>query len=259
MLEWLRRWREERILKRHPIDERDWQQVLQQLPLLQGLNNQELARLRRLAVLFMHEKDFVGIQGQVLTGNMALLIALQACLPILNLGLEWYRGWRSVIVYPAAFKAARTEVDQYGIAHEVEHSLAGEAWSHGGVILAWDDTARAGIIDGHNLVIHEFVHKLDMLNGAADGFPPLRPGMSASDWTHAFNAAYDDFCALLAMGEPLPLDDYAATNPAEFIAVTSEVFFELPAVLKEHYPDVYRHYVDFYQQDPLERLKSAFI
>lgn len=254
MLQWIRNWREKRIVKNNPIDERDWQQVVAQLPLLRGLSDAELSELRRLAILFIHEKDFVGIQGQVLTGNMALLIALQACLPILYLGIDWYRGWSSVIVYPAAFKASRTEVDQYGIAHEVEHDLLGEAWSQGGVVLAWDDTAQAGVIDGHNLVIHEFVHKLDMLNGAADGFFPLPADISVKDWTQTFSQAYEDLTRRVQRGEKTPIDRYAATNAAEFVAVTSEVFFELPTLLKTEYPDVFRLYTEFYRQNPALRL-----
>lgn len=254
MWAWWRQWRAERVIRNNPIDERDWQQVLKQLPVLQGLSEGELTKLRRLAILFMHEKDFVGIRGQVLTGNMALLIALQACLPILNLGLHWYRGWQSVLVYPAAFKTQRTQMDASGVAHQVEHHLAGEAWSHGGVILAWSEAAKAGVIDGHNLVIHEFVHKLDMLSGAADGFPPLRAGMSVSDWTTSFASAFDDLCAKVARGEHTDIDRYGATNPAEFVAVTSELFFELPHRLAQTYPSVYRLYVAFYGQDPATRL-----
>ena len=254
MFNWFRQWRAERVVRANPIDERDWRQVLEQLPLLNGLTADELTRLRRLAILFMHEKDFVGIQGVVLTGNMALLIALQACLPILNLGIEWYRGWRSILVYPAGFKTQRTQMDASGVAHEAEHHLAGEAWNQGGVVLAWNETAKAGVIDGHNLVIHEFVHKLDMLNGAADGFPPLRAGMSVDDWTESFGRAYDDLCEKVARGEHTNIDRYGATNPAEFVAVTSEVFFELPTLLRDTYPLVYRNYVAFYGQDPAQRL-----
>ncbi|MCP8899142.1 zinc-dependent peptidase [Gilvimarinus xylanilyticus] len=254
MLQWYKRWKRKRIIRQNPIDPRDWQQVLSQLPVLKGLSDAELHKLRELAIVFMHEKDFIGIKGQVLTGNMALLIALQACLPILHLGIDWYRGWSSVLVYPAAFRAKRTQVDQYGIAHEVEHDLLGEAWSHGGVVLAWDDTADAGVIDGHNLVIHEFVHKLDMLNGAADGFFPLPPEMSGRDWTASFSQAFDDLTAKLSRGETSAIDRYAATNAAEFVAVTSEVFFELPVRLRAEYPDVYRNYVSFYRQDPSKRL-----
>lgn len=256
MLSWWRRWREERILRKNPVDERDWEQVLAQLPILHGMSDTELAQLRRLAVLLIHQKEFIGIGGLQITGNMALLIALQACLPVLRLGLEWYRGWSSIILYPAAFKTRQTQFDQYGIAHEQEQYLAGQAWARGGVILAWDEAAHAGVIDGHNLVIHEFVHKLDMLNGLADGFPPLRPGMSAKAWTEAFTDAYEDFTAQVKRGRKTAIDRYAATNPAEFIAVTSEVFFELPEVLAHTYPKVFQQYLEFYQQNPAERLAT---
>lgn len=252
MFVWFSEWRERRILKSNSIDERDWQSVLSQLPLLERLNNEELNRLRDLAVLFIHGKKFVGVQGQVLTGNMALLIALQACLPILNLGIKWYRGWQTILVYPAAFKAKSTEVDPVtGVAREVNHALAGQAWQRGGVILSWNDTVNAGVIDGHNLVIHEFVHKLDMLNGRADGFPPLRHGMSVADWTKSFTESFTDFTKKVAKGSNTTLDRYGATSPAEFIAVVSEVFFETPKVLKKAYPDVYDNLVLFYGQNPM--------
>lgn len=247
-----RRWREARIVRRNPIDERDWQSVLAQVPLLQRLTDAELQRLRHLSIVFMHQKDFVGAAGQVLTGNMALLIALQACLPILNLGLQWYRGWRTIVVYPSAFRARRTLADDQGVHHQTEQAMLGEAWQRGGVVLSWDDTATAGVIDGHNLVIHEFVHKLDMLNGSADGFPPLRSGMSVSHWSETFNRAYEHFGSQVAAGIPTSIDTYAATNPAEFIAVTSEVFFETPHVLFEAYPEVYENLAQFYGQNPLK-------
>lgn len=252
MFKFFHAWRERRILKRNAIDERDWTDVLAQLPLLKRLTNAELSRLRRLAILFIHQKEFVGVQGQILTGNMALLIALQACLPILNLGLEWYKGWQTILVYPAAFKAKSTEIDPVtGVAREVNHALAGQAWQRGGVILSWRDTATAGIIDGHNLVIHEFVHKLDMLNGRADGFPPLRHGMSVASWTKSFTESFADFSKKVAKGSRTKIDSYGATSPAEFIAVVSEVFFETPEVLKEQYPSVYDNLVLFYGQNPI--------
>ena len=110
-----------------------------------------------------------------MTDNVKQSIALQACLPILSLGLNWYKGWTSVIVYPAAFRRESTEIDEFGVAHTKSHNLSGEAWLRGQVVLAWTDTEHAGARDGHNVVIHEFVHKLDMLNGRANGFPPCSP------------------------------------------------------------------------------------
>jgi Mlc titration factor MtfA (ptsG expression regulator) len=103
-------------------------------------------------------------------------------------------------------------------------------------------------------VIHEFAHKLDMLNGVANGFPPLHAGMSRARWSDAFSAAYDDFCRRTDSGEELEIDDYAAENPAEFFAVMSEAFFESPLAVRQLYPGVYSQLVEFYRQDPAARL-----
>ncbi len=111
---------------------------------------------------------------------MTLIIALQACIPILKLGFDCYDGWISVIVYAAGFSPKRVIRDEYGVEHHVQSNLSGESWQRGPVVLAWDATEHAGKIDGHNLVIHEFAHKLDMQTGDANGFPPLHRGMDSS-------------------------------------------------------------------------------
>ncbi|MFO7603965.1 MAG: M90 family metallopeptidase, partial [Gammaproteobacteria bacterium] len=135
--------------------------------------------------------------------------------------------------------------------------LAGESWQTGPVVLAWDEAARAGELDGHNLVIHEFAHKLDMLNGEANGFPPLPASMSPRTWTEVFSAAFADFQQRCAQHAAQPIDCYAATSPAEFFAVLSEVFFERPKLLQHHYAGVYEQLRLYYRQDPLARLASV--
>ena len=185
---------------------------------------------------------------------MKLIIALQACLPVLNLGLEGYGGWSSVIVYPSGFAPKRVIRDEYGVEHHVQSELAGEAWHRGPVILAWDETERAGIIDGHNLVVHEFAHKLDMQNGEANGFPPLHAKMDTVTWTEVFSAGFDDFQHKCSVGENIGIDCYGASSPAEFFAVLSEVFFERPDVLQRYYATVYQQLRWYYRQDPLARL-----
>ncbi len=138
--------------------------------------------------------------------------------------------------------------------HQGHSVLTGEAWLRGPVILGWHDVASAGEIDGHNVVIHEFAHKLDMLNGAANGFPPLHSGMGVDGWVEAFTAAFQDFqrhCHKLHYHQ---IDCYAATSPPEFFAVFSEVFFERPVLLANHYPEVYAQLRHYYLQDPLTRL-----
>jgi len=250
----IRHWLRRRIISKSSVTPEEWHQAFAALPLLKDLSEDERQRLRELAILLMHAKSFEGVQGLILTRPMVLHIALQACLPILNLGLTAYDGWVSVIVYPAAFIPRRTYTDEAGVVHEGHSVLAGESWQRGPVILGWHAVESAGAIDGHNVVIHEFVHKLDMLNGVANGFPPLHSGMKIGEWVDVFTAAFHDFqqhCHKLTYHQ---IDCYAATSPPEFFAVFSEVFFERPALLKQYYPAVYEQLCRYYVQDPLTRL-----
>lgn len=250
----IRRWLKHRIINKSTVTPEEWQQAFAALPLLKGLSDTEQKQLKELAILLIDAKSFAGVQGLLLTRPMILHIALQACLPILNLGLAAYDGWVSVIVYPAAFIPKRTFTDETGVVHEGYSVLAGESWQRGPVILSWHDVESSGAIDGHNVVIHEFVHKLDILNGAANGFPPLHSGMRIEDWVEAFTSAFQDFqqhCHKLTYHQ---IDCYAATSPPEFFAVFSEVFFERPLLLKDHYRAVYEQLTRYYRQDPLARL-----
>lgn len=240
-------WRRRRILRRYPVADSTWAKAYRKLPLLAQLTAEEDQRLRELAVLLMHEKSFEGARGFQITEDHCVLIALQAGLPILNLGLDWYAGWISIIVYPTAFLVEREEQDRIGVVHQIRRPLCGESWLRGPVILAWPHVEAAGVIDGHNLVIHEFVHKLDMLDGAANGIPPLHRGMHADSWTRAFSAAFEDLRSQAERGDATVIDAYAAESPAEFFAVVSEVFFEQPQVLRQAYPEVYTQLSAFYR------------
>lgn len=250
----IHRWLTRRILRRSRITPAQWDVAFAALPLLAGLTAGERRRLRELAILFMHHKVFEGAHGLVVTQPMAICIALQACLPILELGLDGYDGWSSVIVYPGGFAPVRVVRDEYGVEHVEQSNLSGESWQHGPVVLSWDDTEHAGVIDGHNLVIHEFAHKLDMQNGVANGFPPLHAGMATSAWTAAWSVCFADIQHRCEHGKACPVDCYAATSPAECFAVLSEVFFERPEVIQQHYPATYAQLRLFYRQDPLRRL-----
>jgi hypothetical protein len=248
MFELLRKWRQQRIIKRSRVSSGTWESAFEQLPLLDHLSEEERNRLRALAILFLHEKSFVGAHGLEVREEMRLLIALQACLPILHLGIDWYSGWTSIVVYPAGFAPEREVVDKFGLVHTVKSELIGEAWQRGPVILSWEDSEHAGILDGHNVVIHEFIHKLDMLNGAANGFPPMHNNTDAKAWSETFTAAHTDF-----QNNPKPgLSHYGATAPAEFLAVLSEVFFEKPGLLNDAYPKVYEALSLFFKQNPIE-------
>ena len=214
-----------------------WARVEAGLPFLDYLATADRTRLREMALQFIAQKEWSGAQELTLTQDIQLSIALQACLPVLNLGFDSYRGWVGVIVYPGDFVIPRRLMSEDGVVHEFVDSVAGEAWEGGPVLLSWFDQPEEA--DGMNVVIHEFAHKLDMLNGPPDGLPPLHEGMRRQDWIDAFEPAYEDFCARVDDGEVTAIDPYAAEHPAEFFAVTSEVFFETPELLRAEYPAVY--------------------
>ena len=134
--------------------------------------------------------------------------------------------------------------------------MTGESWLEGPVILSWEDAGSGGDGSGYNVVIHEFAHKLDMLNGDANGYPPLHAGMNRGRWAQAFGAAYEDFRERVERREASAIDPYAAENPAEFFAVLSEAFFETPRAVLGEYAEVYRQLVAFYRQDPAARLPA---
>ena len=242
---WLSDWKRRRVLAKHRIDDALWKRATKGLDFLPPG-----AKLRELVLLFLAEKEFAGAHGLEVTDAMRISIAAQACLPILALGLDWYKGWHGIVVYPGDFRVRRTEVDEDGVVHEWDDELAGEAMPGGPVVLSWDALARDPEI---NVVIHEFAHKLDMLNGTADGVPPLHAGMDRTAWLAALQHAYEGFCDAVERGKDTWLDPYAAEHLSEFFAVISEAFFREPRETRRRYPDVYDQLKAFYRQDPASR------
>ncbi|HHI76395.1 MAG TPA: zinc-dependent peptidase [Gammaproteobacteria bacterium] len=253
------RWHRLRVLRNHPIPDGLWFELTPRLPLLHGLDAIERARLRELSTLFLHDKHFTGVQGLELSEEMRLVIAAQACLPILELGPDAYAGWVEIVVYPAAFRVSREVTDEFGIVHREERGLSGESWGAGPVILAWEEVERDSfrLRHGHNVVVHEFAHKLDLLNGRANGLPPLHPDMPIEAWSRALGEAYERLIRRIEQHHRPFIDPYAATDPAEFFAVVCEYFFTAPEVLQEHCPAVYEQLRRYFRQDPLQRLRQA--
>lgn len=247
---WLTDWKRKRVLRRYRMDEALWKRVLRRLPFLAALSAAEQEKLKSMVLLFLAEKEFAGTHGLEVSDAMRVSIAAQACLPILELGLDWYGGWRGIVVYPGDFRVRREEVDEHGVVHEWDDELAGEAMPRGPVVLSWDASAHD---PNMNVVLHEFAHKLDMLNGEADGFPPLHAGMSRAAWKQALEHAYQGFCDAVDRGRETWLDPYAAEHPSEFFAVISEAFFEDPEETRRRYPDFYEQLRLFYRQDPAAR------
>ena len=263
MFERFRAWRRDRVLATHALPDELWDEAIGQLPFLDIYDDAELEALRDKVVLFLAEKGIVGAHDFEVTPLMRVVIAIQACVLVLHLPPDAYAGWSNVIVYPDEFRPKIEYEDEHGVVHVRDDEIAGEAWDGGPVLLSWADVERSRDFDvaGMNLVIHEFAHKLDMKNGAADGIPQLRTGMRIGEWKRVADASYADFVARVeaweAAGEPdadMPgIDPYAADAPEEFFAVCSEVFFAAPDILRDEYPDYYAQLSAYYGQDPAAR------
>lgn len=267
---------------RVPIPDPLWQEAVERLGFIAALATDERSRLRTLAEQLLAAKQMTAAGGLELTARMQVLIVAQACLPILNLGIDWYRGWTSIVVYPAEFVVPRAITDEDGVVHEYDDEITGEAWDGGPLIVSWADVERAGDAAArdaawsYNVVIHEFTHKLDLLNGDADGLPPfdrrLHADLDAREWRSALADAFERFNAELeliaaelprgldpdaAAADPyyarLPLDPYAGASEGEFFAVSSEQFFVDPARLQQAFPDWYALLARFFRQDPARR------
>jgi len=253
-----------------------WDETLTAYPFLARLDAGARDRLRTLAGQLLSTKQMSGAGGLELTADIQVAIAAQACLPVLELGLDWYRGWNSIVVYPGEFIVPRRLTDDAGVVHEYEEPISGEAWEGGPLLLSWADAQASGSDSGaaYAVVIHEFAHKLDLLDGDVDGMPPfaarLHSGLDPRRWQAALDDAYGRFVAELELVEAelpahidpesaeadayyshLPLDAYAAQEPGEFFAVSAEAFFVAPAGLQRAFPEWYALLAAFFRQDPL--------
>ena len=240
----LRGWQQ--IFKRsRRIPDGLWQQTLAQYPFLV---NADTSKLRGLTEQFLAQKQFSGAHGLVVTDEMAVAIAAQACLPVLHRGLKLYNDFKGIVVHPGAMLARRSVVDAAGVHHFYKEELVGEAMEGGPVTLSWQDVLASGehVARGYNVVIHEFVHKIDMhssAGGTPNGCPPLPSRQAESDWQTAMQSAYDAFKEQVVIaerfgGQPPWLDAYAATSPAEFFAVTSEAYFVNPTRFEADFADL---------------------
>ena len=230
-----------------------WAATLQAYPFLADRPDADVARLRELAAAFLARKEFHGAGGLVITDAMALAIAAQAVLPVLHLGLGWYDDFVGIVVHPADVVAQRTVTDDDGIVHEYEEELAGEAMEGGPVMVNWRDVADAGSTAdaGYNVVIHEFVHKIDMRDGSPDGCPPLPSSRHRREWLAVLEAAFHGFREQVIVAErfggALPwLDDYGATAIDEFFAVACEAYFVNRERFSAEFPQLVKLFDGFF-------------
>jgi Mlc titration factor MtfA (ptsG expression regulator) len=257
MLSWVKRWRRNRYLREGLVSAPDFARALERAPACARLNNEEQARLREFVTLFLYEKVFQAVGHAEVSPQDRLLIGVNACLPILNLGIDAYDEWTTVIVYPDEFLVDCEEEDDTGLVHSGRDLRAGEAWERGPLVISLRDVHTQDQWEGYNVVIHECAHKLDMLNGPPNGFPRLHRDMSSERWSEVFTAAYEDLLAHIERDEETPIDAYAAESPAECFAVFSEYFFESPHQLRAVYPGVYEQLAQYYRQDPTARIAGV--
>jgi Mlc titration factor MtfA (ptsG expression regulator) len=259
LMQGLRQRREAAAVARKPIPDLLWRRTLKRFPFLPRAGTTEEASLRRMTSLFLDRKEFTGAHGLVVSDDMAVAIAAQACLPVLQMDLGAYQGFIGIVVHPGLARARRSFADDDGVVHEFEETLSGEALEGGPVMLSWRDVRSAGAraAQGYNVVIHEFVHVLDMADGLADGMPLLPIDISRREWSAGLDAAYQAFCQAVESGTPTALDPYGAESPSEFFAVTSEAFFVAPQVLQAEHPAVYGLLMRYFRQDPLARFQQG--
>jgi len=211
----------------------------------------ELERMRALVARFVHETDWEAARGMDLTEDVRVVIAAQACVPLLGLEIDEYFDVSSVIVHRSTVKLRGAHRSAAGTMSDAPQHLAGQATPKGPVVLSWSAVRRGARFPQHgqNVVYHEFAHRLDMLDGITDGTPPLGSDEAARRWAEVCTPAYERVVA----GESA-LRSYAATNPAEFFAVATEVFFTRPDVLVQHEQELYAALRAFYRQDTMLRV-----
>lgn len=253
---WRERWqrrREQKALQRRAIPDAMWQLTLARYPFLAQRPARDLDELRRLTSLFLHEKQFHGVRGFEITDDIAVAVAAQACLPVLALGLELYRGFVGIVMHADEVLARRVVTDDDGVVHEYDEPLVGEASiDTGQVMLTWHDVHNAQEFAdwGYNVVIHEFAHVLDALNGEVDGIPGPMSRTEQQQWAQVLESEYQAFCEQVDGGDDTLLDPYGAQGPEEFFAVASEAFFVAPQAMKKEQPALYRLLASYFRQDP---------
>lgn len=252
--QWLSGWG----ARRQPyLLEAEWRSLAATIPVLQGLSEPELERLIALAERFLQTKCITCLGVRPSRRQLGWM-ALQACLPILNLGLDWYRNFYEVILLPDAVEREEPVwLDNELMGVEASAHL-GEAWEQGPVVLVWPEVLHDGQWDGYHLLIHELAHKLDMLaGGTANGMPPERPGVAIAQWQPALEAGFRRACQQLETGQPYWLDEQVVEGPDEYFSILCEQFFTQPRRLQEQEPELYRLLTHWFAQDPAGRQPRA--
>jgi hypothetical protein len=249
----LKNWRRRRLSQK--AFPKPWLQIIEtNVPFYKSLPDEDKKELLRHILIFINEKHFEGCGGLKITDEIRVTIAAQACILLLHRKTDYYPGLSSILVYPQAYVAPVTEHLPGGVVAEGLDVRLGESWHRGSVVLSWDDV-RCGAADrhdGHNVVFHEFAHQLDDSGARGDSTPAFQDHSSYTAWARILQRDFEKLRSDVELNRRTFLNEYGATNPAEFFAVATEYFFEKPKELKKLYPELYRELKFFYQQDPVE-------
>ncbi|MBB3193813.1 M90 family metallopeptidase [Roseateles terrae] len=258
----IQRWRqhrEQQQLARHAIPDALWELTLLRYGFLAQLSPQDRSELRRLCSLFLASKEFHGAGGFEVTDEVAVSVAAQACLPVLKLGLHWYDGFVGIVMHEGQLVVPRSEMDEDGVVHEYEDTLAGEAMAGGPLVLAWSESTPEaherleGFDPVYSVVIHEFAHVIDMWDAGMQGpqgAPALATPQARAAWFATLEAEWQWFCDQVDEGVATVIDPYGAEALEEFFAVATEAFFVAPMELRHEQPALYRILSAFFLQDP---------
>ncbi|MBD2576903.1 M90 family metallopeptidase [Oscillatoria sp. FACHB-1406] len=237
-----------------------WIAILEdRFPLYQCLPEPLKRKLQSYIQVFLAEKNFIGCNGLQITDEIKLAIASPACLLLLHERADYFAPLKDIFVYPTAFLSP--SISPFGDSYlESVEAKSGESWQKGLVVLSWEHIERDRLHwqDGHHVILHEFAHQLDQENGAANGVPTLENKAAYSQWSKVLSREYRQLCSQVERGQKTAIDEYGATNPAEFFAVATETFFEKPNALKAAHPELYEELKSYYKLDPSFWLETHF-
>ena len=230
-----------------------WQDFLKENVVIYNyLPNDLQLKLQGFIQVFMDEKRFEGCGGLEVTEEMKVTVAAQASLLLLNLKHNYYPKLCSILIYPSAYTSTERQLIN-GVVIEAPSTRLGESWMNGTLILAWDCVQREAkdINEANNVIIHEFTHQLDQEDGLGDGVPILSGEMDYADWQVVFSSEFSQFLKKISHHQHDIIDPYGSTNPAEFFAVVTEVFFKKPRQLHQEHPKLYQALKSYYQLNPI--------
>lgn len=234
----------------------DWLAIIERnVPAYHRLPPEDQAELRAHIQVFLAEKRFEGLAGLEMADEIRVTIASQACMLLLHRETDYYPTLRTIFVYPHAYVAQSKRIGPGGVVTEGEDVRLGESWHRGSIVFSWRDVLQGGANDhdGRNVVYHEFAHQLDGESGSEEGAPALPSPSMYGPWARVLSREYQQLLDDLEHHRRTLIDQYGATNPAEFFAVVTELFFEQPAALRQRHRALYDQLAAFYMQDPASR------